>query len=1240
MGKINDDYTVITNQANKGAFGQNALPTPTHEQLISGNYPKGRFVYHGLTIAIENPCHTYRTGTDVNGNKWACQMQAHYGYIENTTGKDGDEIDVFFGVYPESEKVYVINQSDLKGGFDEHKIMLGFLNEAQAKTAYQLSYDRGWKGLDSIVSATLMQFGWWLKYGDHTKPLESKNLPLEGLESLQMTQYNWNQSDTDFLGTTLANVLYDLRRSGDDLLNDPVNMADINEHIRIDLGSSTVAMDALLSKVKDAPKRMQNLANIMNMVAQDGITVVSHTISDPFKRNGTTNIAVLFELSDGQTVSVWFHNPDSTPNKLAPMDTLISWRWQINKKDVTVLVAPESGKDLNLRTIAKRIMAFIAKNSAAFQKANSKRAERLQTIATLENAAKEKDAALNGVNNELAATEALINDAEIKLAQLKAENAKKEQDAKKIDLKKALEPLYADLERIFNVTKNFDAVLKKGDDKDGSFLLFSRKTIGKDKSYKVNAFDLSDSSVKIGVFEIYNGVKSKPTLIGSKTVDFTNQQDLTSGLLEQSSDIADLLNNKAFSTIQVEPTEKDLSAIGVANITDLGDENIYFTKNGVSYYSKVGNTQSYKIGEWDFSKNPLGENPDKRTTEAGKQEIKNSVFAILSKDYGWTVSGDNYIKKSFSGLAPKTANSDGSRFLDAKFDFDLYDIPLGVIDKKDAAMPLIASTMVKVGDFGVDNNGYQNMAKEFNSKVESYVNELRKQFIVDRDTAEYEKANLGIEALNKIRSFLSGGQFKVLSQNIKKSEESGFFIDKVLEIQNTINTMPKTYEQDGKGDNAIVYLHYFGGSSDFYITEKDMQGNGTRQAFGLADVFGDGGEIGYININEIVSSGMELDLYWKPKTLAEVKGVSPDDDKEPPHNPLNYKGDSFLTSYANAIYEVPEWNKTLKNLMAVAKKIGIATPKGINKEQLLTNIGNEVDNAIANMSEVFANELNSRLVLPVGYSHSIKDYGGMPTVVIVKNSDGSELAASLKAIIEKPPFVDTYVSVGINGQSTDYYFNKLQDKFMIPDFGNDRGESPVGVAKRINDVISNVFLENNNTPKNANTTQQVVNAVSAKYAIGKSKKNYIKVSKDANGYAVELVNNGGMYPTTGDLKGVQDWLARMMFVGGGTVQMLKKNVKLKEGDDLLELNDIPDKKDSQSNGDGQSGGGDNPRNSAIMFLNDVINARVNLSDSKTGEKVDGLYDAYPDDKEIQDLLDKAVDAISDAAKQRASLVNT
>ena len=92
-------------------------------------------------------------------------------------------------------------------------------------------------------------------------------------------------------------------------------------------------------------------------------------------------------------------------------------------------------------------------------------------------------------------------------------------------------------------------------------------------------------------------------------------------------------------------------------------------------------------------------------------------------------------------------------------------------------------------------------------------------------------------------------------------------------IDAIIKTMPVTYQQDGKADESIVYLHYSLGGANWYITEKDKTGTGTVQAFGLADLFQDGGELGYISIEELTSDeiGAELDLNWIPKTLREAK---------------------------------------------------------------------------------------------------------------------------------------------------------------------------------------------------------------------------------------------------------------------------------------------------------------------------------------------------------------------------------
>jgi len=126
------------------------------------------------------------------------------------------------------------------------------------------------------------------------------------------------------------------------------------------------------------------------------------------------------------------------------------------------------------------------------------------------------------------------------------------------------------------------------------------------------------------------------------------------------------------------------------------------------------------------------------------------------------------------------------------------------------------------------------------------------------------------KALERIRKFLSGIQYRILRSNSQSGEECEFFRNKIVEMDKLISSMPKTYEQDGKGNEAIVYLHYFKRNGDWYITEKDMEVE-QLQAFGYVKWSGYDGELGYISIEELRGNDVELDLYWTPKTLKEVK---------------------------------------------------------------------------------------------------------------------------------------------------------------------------------------------------------------------------------------------------------------------------------------------------------------------------------------------------------------------------------
>jgi hypothetical protein len=136
----------------------------------------------------------------------------------------------------------------------------------------------------------------------------------------------------------------------------------------------------------------------------------------------------------------------------------------------------------------------------------------------------------------------------------------------------------------------------------------------------------------------------------------------------------------------------------------------------------------------------------------------------------------------------------------------------------------------------------------------------------ERSRAQTEELVTNIAAL---RAFIGVSQLQAIGHGLR-SEERQFFIEKLEELAQQVTTMPKTYEQDGKGDNAIVTLHYFKDGADWYITERDME-RAQLQAFGLADLFGDGGELGYINIVELIRNGVELDMYFTPCTLESIR---------------------------------------------------------------------------------------------------------------------------------------------------------------------------------------------------------------------------------------------------------------------------------------------------------------------------------------------------------------------------------
>lgn len=150
---------------------------PTEAQKKAGNYKMGHVKVDGMDITIENPKGSERSGTDKDGNKWSVTMNNTYGYIRGTEGVDGDHIDVFLSDNPESGKVFVVDQVNEDGSFDEHKVMYGFDTRQDAEEAYLANYSPGWTGLGQITEVSKEQFRKWIDSSHRkTKPFAEYQL--------------------------------------------------------------------------------------------------------------------------------------------------------------------------------------------------------------------------------------------------------------------------------------------------------------------------------------------------------------------------------------------------------------------------------------------------------------------------------------------------------------------------------------------------------------------------------------------------------------------------------------------------------------------------------------------------------------------------------------------------------------------------------------------------------------------------------------------------------------------------------------------------------------------------------------------------------------------------------------------------------------------------------------------------------------------------------------------------------
>ena len=258
---------------------------PTEAQEEAGNYKKGHINVDGFNVTIEQPKGSVRRGKDANGKEWKTEMHNTYGYIRGTESVDGDHIDIFLSDNPTEGNVFVVDQVNKDGSFDEHKVMYGFSDMESARKAYLSNYEEGWQGLGNITEVSKDEFKKWIDSSKRkTKPF---------------AEYSSVKTEGD------VNVQHPIENKGSKRLVSNERYEELKKRMRSKLGQLNLGVDPEMLAIgaEMAVYHIENGARAFGAYAKEMISDLGDAIRPYLKAfyNGARDLPEMTELSSEMT---------------------------------------------------------------------------------------------------------------------------------------------------------------------------------------------------------------------------------------------------------------------------------------------------------------------------------------------------------------------------------------------------------------------------------------------------------------------------------------------------------------------------------------------------------------------------------------------------------------------------------------------------------------------------------------------------------------------------------------------------------------------------------------------------------------------------------------------------------------------------------------------------------------------------------------------------------------------------
>lgn len=284
---------------------------PSAAQKESGNYKKGHIKFGGYDYTIENPKGSTRSGKDANGKEWKVTMHDTYGYIRGKFGKDGDHLDMFINDKADLDNwdgdVFVVDQVNPDGSFDEHKVMYGYDSMNDAEKAYLANYSKGWQGLGNITGASKTEFDKWLDtsnrklkpFADYAKvkfsQAQSVSEPRYSLKDIKPVGVgSFGNIYNQFRGKAKAAIEF-LKKLGSGEATAALHHHTIGD-ISLVWGDKKTGLDKILRKHPEVVDNLQSIIDSMEVVQES---------DNRIKLESPTHFAVVSKEYKGEPREQW-----------------------------------------------------------------------------------------------------------------------------------------------------------------------------------------------------------------------------------------------------------------------------------------------------------------------------------------------------------------------------------------------------------------------------------------------------------------------------------------------------------------------------------------------------------------------------------------------------------------------------------------------------------------------------------------------------------------------------------------------------------------------------------------------------------------------------------------------------------------------------------------------------------------------------------------------------------------------